>query len=58
VRGAFAHRRKTLAASLELAGVATRDEARSALAAVGLPVDARAEAVSPSEFELLAEELG
>jgi 16S rRNA (adenine1518-N6/adenine1519-N6)-dimethyltransferase len=54
VRGAFAHRRKTLAGSLELAGVRRRDEVRPALAALGLPEDARAESLSPNDFEQLA----
>jgi 16S rRNA (adenine1518-N6/adenine1519-N6)-dimethyltransferase len=54
VRGAFAHRRKTLAASLELAGVAGKSRARQALAEAGLDADARAEALSPADFERLA----
>ena len=37
VEAAFAHRRKTLPNSLELAGVATRDQRRDALTALGLP---------------------
>src|SRR5436190_22540933 len=36
VQAAFAHRRKTLANSLELAGVAPRDAAVAALGVVGL----------------------
>ena len=47
VRGAFAHRRKTLAGSLELAGVAARDAVRAALEAAGLDPAARAEALAP-----------
>ncbi len=58
VRGAFAHRRKTLAGSLELAGVADRKSVRGALAAAGLPQDARAEALSPEDFRRLAQGLG
>jgi 16S rRNA (adenine1518-N6/adenine1519-N6)-dimethyltransferase len=58
VRDAFAHRRKALAGSLELAGSASRDEARTALEAIGLPTDARAERLSPAEFSALAAELG
>ena len=50
VEGAFAHRRKTLANSLALAGVATRDEAEHALAHIGRPVRARAEELVPDEF--------
>ena len=57
VRGAFAHRRKTLAGSLALAGVGgpgVRVRARAALAALGHPRDARAERLSPEELEQLA----
>ena len=50
VRGAFAHRRKTLAGSLELAGVADRGRAREALAGAGLDGDVRAEALAPEDF--------
>jgi 16S rRNA (adenine1518-N6/adenine1519-N6)-dimethyltransferase len=57
VRGAFAHRRKTLAGSLELAGVAPRARVRGALAGLGLPVGTRAEALAPEEFAALAERL-
>jgi 16S rRNA (adenine1518-N6/adenine1519-N6)-dimethyltransferase len=57
VRGAFAHRRKTLAGSLELAGVHPRDQVRPALAASGLAEDARAESLTPGDFERLAEAL-
>jgi 16S rRNA (adenine1518-N6/adenine1519-N6)-dimethyltransferase len=57
VRGAFAHRRKTLAGSLELAGVHPRDQVRPALAALGLAEDARAESLAPGDFERLAEAL-
>jgi 16S rRNA (adenine1518-N6/adenine1519-N6)-dimethyltransferase len=58
VRDAFAHRRKALAGSLELAGSASRAEARAALEAIGLPADARAERLSPADFSALAAELG
>jgi 16S rRNA (adenine1518-N6/adenine1519-N6)-dimethyltransferase len=57
VEGAFAHRRKTLPNSLELAGVATRAEAMRALADLGRPADARAEALGPSELASLARAL-
>jgi 16S rRNA (adenine1518-N6/adenine1519-N6)-dimethyltransferase len=57
VTGAFAHRRKTLPNSLVLAGIASRAEAESALAAIGRPTDARAEALTPAEFVALAEAL-
>jgi 16S rRNA (adenine1518-N6/adenine1519-N6)-dimethyltransferase len=54
VVAAFAHRRKTLANSLELSGLASREQAAEALAALGLPANARAEALSPDEFVQLA----
>ncbi len=57
VRGAFAHRRKTLAGSLELAGVHPRDRVRPALAALGLAEDARAESLAPGDFERLVKAL-
>ena len=57
VQGAFAHRRKALPRSLELAGVAKRDEARAALERLGLPTDVRAERLTPDEFRALAEAL-
>ena len=57
VRGAFAHRRKTMAGSAELAGVAPRDAVRGALEAEGLDPAARAEALAPGEFIRLAERL-
>jgi 16S rRNA (adenine1518-N6/adenine1519-N6)-dimethyltransferase len=55
VQAAFSHRRKTLANSLALAGVSTRDEAESALASLGHPTAARAETLSPEEFIRLGE---
>lgn len=57
VEGAFAHRRKTLPNSLELAGIATREAAARALAALGRPAETRAEALEPGEFVALAEAL-
>ena len=57
VRDAFAHRRKTLAGSLELAGGGSRERVRSALGAIGLPEDARAERLSPEDFVRLWEKL-
>ena len=54
VEGAFAHRRKTLANSLALTGVASREDAVEALAAVGRPAGIRAEALEPPEFVALA----
>ncbi|TMJ92958.1 MAG: hypothetical protein E6G67_13865 [Actinobacteria bacterium] len=54
VQGAFAHRRKTLANSLELAGVVSREGAVAALAELGKSPDVRAEALEPAELERLA----
>ncbi len=58
VGGAFAHRRKALARSLALAGVAERERVREALARLDLPLDVRAERLSPQQFVALARELG
>jgi 16S rRNA (adenine1518-N6/adenine1519-N6)-dimethyltransferase len=58
VRGAFAHRRKPLAGSLELAGGSSRHEARAALERLGFAPDVRAERLAPAEFAALAAELG
>ena len=55
VQGAFAHRRKTLANSLELAGLAPRSLVAAALSSLGRPERARAEALAPEEFVRLAE---
>ena len=57
VAGAFAHRRKTLPNSLELAGVVPRASAAAALEAIGRSTTTRAEALVPAEFVALAEEL-
>jgi 16S rRNA (adenine1518-N6/adenine1519-N6)-dimethyltransferase len=57
VTAAFAHRRKQLANSLELAGVATRDAATAALRAIGCEPAVRAEELAPPEFVTLAEAL-
>jgi 16S rRNA (adenine1518-N6/adenine1519-N6)-dimethyltransferase len=57
VGAAFAHRRKTLPNSLELAGLATRDRAAAALAVLGRPADTRAEALAPDDFVMLARAL-
>jgi 16S rRNA (adenine1518-N6/adenine1519-N6)-dimethyltransferase len=58
VREAFAHRRKSLPRSVALAAprserAAIRERAREALRELGLPEDARAESLSPGEFERL-----
>ena len=50
VTAAFAHRRKTLPNSLALAGLASREEAAEALAAIGRAAETRAEALAPAEF--------
>jgi len=50
VNAAFAHRRKTLPNSLALSGVATRDQAATALGALGHNDTVRAEALEPHEF--------
>ena len=50
VTGAFGHRRKTLANALSLAGIAPRDVAVEALAAIGRNPHTRAEALAPAEF--------
>jgi 16S rRNA (adenine1518-N6/adenine1519-N6)-dimethyltransferase len=55
VDAAFAHRRKTLANSLELSGRTSRASAVAALAALGLPPSARAEELAPGEFVRLEE---
>jgi 16S rRNA (adenine1518-N6/adenine1519-N6)-dimethyltransferase len=55
VRLAFAHRRKSLARSLELSRAGSLEPARRALDAIGKPGDARAEALSPREFERFAQ---
>jgi 16S rRNA (adenine1518-N6/adenine1519-N6)-dimethyltransferase len=57
VEAAFAHRRKTLPNSLELAGLASRERAVEALAAIGREPSVRAEALAPSEFLALADAL-
>jgi 16S rRNA (adenine1518-N6/adenine1519-N6)-dimethyltransferase len=57
VGAAFAHRRKTLPNSVELAGLASRARAVEALAAIGRAPDTRAEALSPDEFVALARAL-
>jgi 16S rRNA (adenine1518-N6/adenine1519-N6)-dimethyltransferase len=58
VREAFAHRRKALARSLELASPGRIEQVRAALEDLGLPLAARAEALSPADFSALAGKLG
>jgi len=57
VRAAFAHRRKALARSLEHGRPGALAAARAALAELGLPEDARAEALSPADFAALSAKL-
>jgi 16S rRNA (adenine1518-N6/adenine1519-N6)-dimethyltransferase len=57
VRAAFAHRRKSLARSLEHGSAGSLAPARAALAELGLAEDARAEALSPGEFAALSAKL-
>jgi 16S rRNA (adenine1518-N6/adenine1519-N6)-dimethyltransferase len=57
VEAAFAHRRKRLANSLELAGVADREHAEAAIAKIGKTTMVRAEELAPPEFLRLAEAL-
>jgi len=54
VQAAFAHRRKTLPNSLELAGLTSRVRASAALAELGLDPGTRAEALRPEQFAQLA----
>ena len=58
VTAAFAHRRKQLANSVELAGLAGRTQAVEALAAIGRGPSVRAEELAPQEFVALADALG
>ncbi len=57
VRAAFAHRRKSLARSLEHGEKGSLAPARAALAELGLAEDARAEALSPEQFAALSAKL-
>jgi len=57
VEGAFAHRRKTLANSLQLADVASREAAVAALGLLGIDPSVRAEALEPPVFVELTRRL-
>jgi 16S rRNA (adenine1518-N6/adenine1519-N6)-dimethyltransferase len=57
VSSAFAHRRKTLANSAALAGLASRAEVEAALARIGRQPTVRAEELEPQEFVSLADAL-
>jgi len=57
IRAAFAHRRKSLARSLEHGRAGSLAPARAALAELGLAEDSRAEALSPEQFAALSAKL-
>jgi 16S rRNA (adenine1518-N6/adenine1519-N6)-dimethyltransferase len=57
VVGSFAHRRKTLANALALAGIVSRERARKALDSIGRLAGVRAEELEPAEFVALEEAL-
>ncbi len=57
IDAAFAHRRKTLANSVALAGIASREDADAALAEIGRAPNVRAEELAPDEFVALANAL-
>jgi 16S rRNA (adenine1518-N6/adenine1519-N6)-dimethyltransferase len=57
VRAAFAHRRKSLARSLEHVSPGSLAPARAALEELGLAADARAESLSPDDFAALSAKL-
>ena len=57
VEAAFAHRRKTLANSLALSGLAPRQQTAAALEAIGRDANVRAEALAPPEFVALTQAL-
>ena len=57
VGAAFAHRRKTLPNSLELAGIASRAEGAAGLEEIGRGAATRAEELRPEEFVALAQAL-
>ena len=57
VEAAFAHRRKTLANSVAVSGLAPRARAEEALLAIGRSTRVRAEELAPEEFVELAEHI-
>jgi 16S rRNA (adenine1518-N6/adenine1519-N6)-dimethyltransferase len=57
VRAAFAHRRKSLARSLEHVRPGSLEATRKALEELGLAPDARAEALAPEDFAALSAKL-
>lgn len=54
VQASFAHRRKTLANSVSLTGLADREQVAAVLTSLGVAADVRAEALSPADFVRLA----
>jgi 16S rRNA (adenine1518-N6/adenine1519-N6)-dimethyltransferase len=57
VEAAFAHRRKTVANSVALTGLASRGSVQEALVSLGLAAGARAEELEPRAFVELADAL-
>jgi 16S rRNA (adenine1518-N6/adenine1519-N6)-dimethyltransferase len=57
VRASFAHRRKSMARSLELARPGMLGPAQRALEQIGRPANARAETLAPNDFKRFAEAL-
>ncbi len=60
IQAAFAHRRKALARSVDISGrfgAGARERVRTALEALGQPVDVRAERLGPQDFRALLEKL-
>lgn len=55
VQAAFAHRRKTLAKSVGIAGAGSPERVRAALETLGHPTDVRAERLSPAQLRELWE---
>ena len=58
IGAAFAHRRKQLPNSIELAGLASADVVAAALTTIGREPSARAESLTPEEFVALTRALG
>jgi 16S rRNA (adenine1518-N6/adenine1519-N6)-dimethyltransferase len=58
IGAAFAHRRKQLPNSIELAGLAPAPDVAAALATIGREPSARAESLTPEEFVALTRALG
>ena len=58
IRASFAHRRKSLARSVDTVHPGTLESVRAALVRAGLDPGVRAEAVEPEAFILLSQEIG